>query len=294
MSKDAPGTFKEWLPSQRKYSDDAAGDITSGLLDDLESIRISLGMYPQAFRLVVQQVEETPYDDGDGIVDGFVALRILDILQEFAKRLERIGICDIDDPNQELAHVDLSAARESDGMPTAEEVRQSFLDDGSRPSEETDREVADSADLASDSEIRDSFGAERIDAAMDDIASGEIADALGYVGIDLDHGDFEDGDDVSGEDGGGGDGRIQLGTLDREGTDRDPTLCAMRTTKVLFEGVVRGFNGSDESRPGLADRIHPLEEYDEVDMTAVRIELHSLLLRVSSITFRDVDECERD
>ena len=287
MSETPPKTPTEWPKGRKEYSSGEADDATRELLDDLESTRVSLGMYPQAFGIAVQQALDTPYDSSDPIVDGFIAVRILRIYQQFAERLKRIGINDVDDPYAELARVDLSAAGDDDNTPDDEAISRSFHDDDSRSSAESDRDISSTAGLANDDEIRRSLDVEGLDAAMDGIASDGIEETLGRIGGNQDDDDSSDGDDVSG---GGGSGRVQLGMLDIGGTFRDPSLLAGKTSKVLFECVVKGFKGEEGSRPGLADRMQPLEEFGEVDIKTVRLELRRLLVDVESIVFRAIDE----
>ncbi len=283
MSETAPKTPTAWLTGQKDYIDGTAERATEELFDELESIRTSLGIYPQAFNTAVKQVVDTPYDSNDPIVDGFIALRILQIYQEFAKRLKRIGTNDVTDPHAELARVDLSAAADDDDTPDNEAIRRSFL--GNTGS--SDADVARSADVANDDDVRESLGVEGLDATMDEIASDGIAETLGRIGGHQDDNDSAEGDDVSGE---GGSGRVQLGMLDIAGTPQDPSSCARATTRVLFECVLKGFDGEEGSRPGLAERMQPLEEYGEVDIRTVRLELRHLLMEVESIVFRSIDE----
>ena len=109
-------------------------------------------MYPQAFKTAVDQVVDTPHDKNHKIVDGFIALEISQILSEFAQILQKVGINDVDDPHQELAHVDLSAAEDGKDNIDDEAVRRSFLDDDATPTQETDRSIARSANVANDAE----------------------------------------------------------------------------------------------------------------------------------------------
>ena len=287
MSEKTSKIPKEWAKGQKEFCASNAEDETRDLLDNLEEIRLSLGMHPQAFSMIVEQILHTPYCKDNEIVDGFIALQILRIYAQFSDRLKRIGITDIDDPYLKLNEVDLSAAKESCGIdfPDDAAIRKSFLDNDGQ-SGRSDEDVARSAGGADDTKIRTSADIPSIDKVVDEIEAAAVAAQLARIGgkTNADGSAAEDHDAGSG----GGAERVQLGMLDIEGTPQDPISCARATSKILFEAVIRGFNGTEISRPGLEERIQPLEEYGEVDMESVRAELKRILAEVKSATFRTI------
>lgn len=288
MPEKTPKTSKEWAKGQKEFCASNAEDETQDLLANLEEIRLSLGMHPQAFSMIVEQILATPYCKSNDVVDGFIALQILRIFAEFANRLKRIGITDMDDPHLKLNKVDLSAAKESCGidLPDDAAIRKSFLDNDGQ-SGRSDEDVARSAGGADDTKIRTSADIPGIDKVVDEIEAAEVSAQLARIGgkTNADGSAAENNDANSGSSGAE---RVQLGMLDIEGTPQDPILCARATSKILFEAVLNGFNGTDGGRPGLTERIQPLSEYGEVNMESVRAELKRILVEVRSATFRSI------
>ncbi|MBU0767309.1 hypothetical protein KKF55_06065 [Patescibacteria group bacterium] len=221
MSESSSKTLKKWEAGERGYNYDTAEEKTRDLFGSLELIRTHLGDYRRALALIVKQiVEDTPYDNVNHILDGFISRRILRIYSQFAKRLQDVGINDVDCPNE--------------GLEDAEFDFPGYCADGIE-------------------------------------YSGGLQYPLEFNVDDLD--------------------RVQIGNLDLDirGTCNDPLLFAELTSNFLFECVLKGFKEKRRNRPGLAERMLPLEEYGEIDMTIVRAEISLLLKKVRSISFQTVD-----
>lgn len=295
---------KQFLRGERKYCKGQAREDVADVMEQLETLRGMLGMYPQAFECAIQQVHDLPYKPKEPNLDAFVAFNLCRIFDAFADRLREVGVRNVDDPHAWMQHVDLSAAADSDDI-DHEAVRQSAFnqsDDADAPSiAGTDEDVAKSAEVADDKTVRDSLGVEQVDAVIEDIThedTREMMESLG-VGGDLagDSDEFEkddeDDEEEDDEQRGGGSERVQLDMLDAEGTQGDPALCAQRATRLLFRALVRGYGKERQGKPGLYDRMKPLIEYGVLTRQQVVELLQDLVRKSECIDFsRSIERYE--
>ena len=286
---------KKFRPGERDYCEGQAGENVEGVPAELESLRVTLSMYPQAFEHVIRQVNDLPYSPKQANLDAFVAFKLGRILDGFADRMRQIGVRDVEDPDAWMQHVDLSAGKDFPDDIDHEAVRQSALNqsgDADGPSTaSTDEDVAKSAEVADDRAIRDSLGVEEVNKAMDGIQSADVDQMMASLGVGGDLTEDESGedeDDDEEEDGGnegGGSERVQLDMLDSEGTQGDPALCAQRAARFLYRAVVRGYGKEGEGKPGLYERMRPLVEYGVLTRKQVVELLQGLVRKSEHIDF---------
>ena len=279
----------QFKSGERKYYEDESVDQTATVFDDFEAIRTTLGMYPQAFEVVVDFIPRLPYSENPKL-DAFIAHQLAIIMSQCAERVRRLGICDPNDPALRLQAVDLSAAREAPSGIDNDAIRQSYFDQSGSESSDPDAEVARSADLADDNQIRGSLGIEGMDADIEDAERQKTEELIRGLNVDTNGTGVEDsdGDDEDDEEGGeGGSGRIQLSMLDRRGTEADPAFCAKKSSELLFGAVMDGYGRGKEGRPGLKKRMQPLVQYDVVTKKQVAELLENISKKIRQFDFRN-------
>ncbi|HLD32113.1 MAG TPA: hypothetical protein VJB10_00835 [Candidatus Peribacteraceae bacterium] len=256
--------LKQFAPTEREFYDEYVGKNTANALDDLEALRPSLTMYPQAYHLTRDAYYELPYA-GEGVtekkpnpkLDALCARRIADIMFSFARRINAVGFKDDSLEAIRFEHVDLSAAHdvspEAPPPPDDAAIRESFMGG----SNVTDRDIAAHGDLGDQRAIDAQL--ERSQEADSGIAAEvleEVNAIIEELGGTMRVRAFSD-DDATDAGGEGGSGRVQTGTLYSSGSDLGGEICARNCARLLFHAVLNG----TPNRPGLSRRLQILTEY---------------------------------
>ena len=274
MNETEPAALKQFAPTEREFYDEYVDQNTANTLDDLEAIRPSLTMYPQAYSVTRDAWYGLPYVGEGGTAqkpnekfDALYARRIADIMFSFARRINAVGFKDDSPEAIRFENVDLSAAQdvspEAPPPPDDAAIRESFMGG----SNVTDRDIAAHGDLGNQRAIDAQH--ERSQEADSGIAAGvleEVNAIIEELGGTMRVRAFSD-DDATDAGGEGGSGRVQTGTLYSSGSDLGGEICARNCARLLFHAVLNG----TPSRPALSRRLHILTEYGV--MTQAEIDL---------------------
>jgi len=135
---DAPPTIKEFATGEVGFYGEFVDDHTANTLANLDAVRPTLTMYPEAYGLTRGAFYELPFTGEGGIaktpnakLDAFCARRIADIMFSFARRINEVGFKDDSPEVLRFENVDLSAAMDisPEAPPEADDaaIRESFM-----------------------------------------------------------------------------------------------------------------------------------------------------------------------